>query len=51
MIRFACRLGTAFASSGCTQPSPIIRAAIQSVRIIMSRSTGSHSPSWFFTLA
>ena len=32
-------------------PQPIIRAAIQSVSIIMSRLIGSHDPSWFFTLA
>ena len=38
-------------SSGWIQPSEIIRAAIQSVSTIMSRSTVWQDPSWFFTLA
>ncbi len=39
------------ASSFWIQPRSIIRAAIQSVRIIMSRLIGSQAPSWFLTLA
>ena len=44
-------LGIFETSSFWIQPRSIIRAAIQSVRIIMSRLTGSQAPSWFLTLA
>ena len=50
-MRFSCRLGTLAVSSGWIQPRLIIRAAIQSVSMIMSRSTGSQAPSWLRTLA
>ena len=45
------QVGHLAVSSGWIQPRPIIRAAIQSVSIIMSRSIGSHAPSWLRTLA
>ena len=38
-------------SSFWIQPRSIIRAAIQSVRTIMSRLTDWQEPSWFLTLA
>ena len=37
--RFAVTFGSLSFWSGCTQPSRIMRAAIQSVRTMMSRST------------
>ena len=51
LIRFLCRLGTLAGSIGCTQPRPIILAAIQSVSTIRSRPMGSQPPSWLRTLA
>ncbi len=45
------RLGTLALSNFWIQPIWIIRAAIQSVSMNMSRFVGSHPPSWFFTLA
>ena len=45
------KFGDLGGSSGWIQPSPIIRAAIQSVSTIMSRLIDWHDASWFFTLA
>ena len=50
-MRFSWRLGTFLASSGWIQPRSIIRAAIQSVRMNMSRLVVVHDPSWLRTLA
>ena len=50
-MRLSCRFGTLLASRGWIQPSAIIRAAIQSVSMNMSRLTDSQEPSWLRTLA
>ena len=51
LIRFSWTLGILLASSVWIQPRAIIRAAIQSVRTIMSRLIGWQAPSWLRTLA
>ncbi len=50
-MMLACRFGTFEASSFWIQPTWIIRAAIQSVSMNMSRLEDWQAPSWFWTLA
>src|SRR5688500_16750978 len=48
--RLACTLGMLALLSFCSQPSRIMRAAIQPVRTKLSRSVDWHPESWFCTL-
>ena len=49
-IRLASTLGRLALSSSCIHPSAIIRPAVESVIVMMSRPIGSQAPSWSFTL-